>query len=50
MKDKKTLKKAKNIFKALKTDPNSVLFTEEKIDQTIEKILKNQNMKNIHCF
>ena len=30
MEDKKLLQKAKNIFTSLKTDPNSVLFSEEK--------------------
>ena len=39
MEDKKTLKKAKNIFRALKTDPNSVLFSEEKIDNRLLKKL-----------
>ena len=36
----KTLKKAKNIFTALKTDPNSILFSEEKIDNRLLKKLQ----------
>ena len=39
MKDKKLLQKAKNIFTSLKTDPNSVLFSEEKIDGRLLKTL-----------
>ena len=35
MEDKKLLQKAKNIFTSLKTDPNSVLFSEEKIDSRL---------------
>ena len=38
--EKKVLQKAKNIFKNLKTDPNSVQFSEEKIDNRIVKNLK----------
>ena len=38
MEDKKTLKKAKNIFKVLTTDSNSVLFAQEKIGN---RLLKN---------
>ena len=38
--EKKLLQKAKNIFKNLKTDPNSVLFSEEKIDSRLLKKLK----------
>ena len=37
MEDKKTLKNAKNIFKSLKTDPNSVLFPREKIENRLSK-------------
>ena len=37
---KKFLLKAKNLFKNLKTDPNSVLFSEEKIDNRLLKKLK----------
>ena len=41
MEDKKLLQKAKNIFASLKTDPNSVLFTEERIDKRLLKKFKN---------
>ena len=37
---KKFLLKAKNLFKNLKTDPNSVLFSEEKIDNRLLKKAK----------
>ena len=37
MDNKKLFKKAKNIFTSLKTDPSSVLFSEEKIDSTLKK-------------
>ena len=37
---KKFLLKAKNLIKNLKTDPNSVLFSEEKIDNRLLKKLK----------
>ena len=40
MEDKNTLKKTKNIFKSLKTDPNSILFAEEKIDNRLLKEFK----------
>ena len=40
MEDKKLLQKAKNIFTSLKTDPNSVLFSEEKIDSRLLKKFK----------
>ena len=40
MDDKKLFKKAKNIFTSLKTDPSSVLFSEEKIDSRLLKKLK----------
>ena len=40
--EKKVLQKAKNIFKNLKTDPNSVQFSEEKIDN---RLVKNQKKK-----
>ena len=39
MEDKKLLQKAKNIFTSLKTDPNCVLFSEEKIDSRLLKKL-----------
>ena len=38
--EKKLLQKAKNIFKNLNTDPNSVLFSDEKIDNRLIKKLK----------
>ena len=40
MDNKKLFKKAKNIFTSLKTDPSSVLFSEEKIDSKLLKKLK----------
>ena len=40
MEDKKILKKAKNIFKELKADPNSTLLSEEKIDNRLLKKLQ----------
>ena len=49
--EKKVLQKVKNIFKNLKTDPNSVQFSEEKIDNRIVKNLKkNQDMQKILYF
>ena len=36
----KTLQEAKKIFEKLKTDPKSVLFSEEKIDKRLLKKLK----------
>ena len=38
--EKKLLQKAKNIFKNLTTDPNSILFSEKKIDNRLIKKLK----------
>ena len=43
MEDKKVLEEAKTIFNSLKTDPNSVLFSEEKNRQQI--IEKTKNIK-----
>ena len=40
MEDKKVLKEERTIFNSLKTDPNSVLFSEEKIDNRLLKKLK----------
>ena len=40
MEDKKLILKAVNIFTSLKTDSNSVLFSEEKIDERLLKKLK----------
>ena len=34
---KKLLQKVKNIFSGLKTDPNSLLFSDEKIDSRLLK-------------
>ena len=42
---KKVLKEARTIFSSLKTDPNSVLFSEEKIDNRLLK-----NLKKIKIF
>ena len=39
--DKKVLKEARTIFNSLKSDLNSVLFSEEKIDNRLLKKLKN---------
>ena len=45
--EKKLLQKAKNIFKNLKTESNSVLFSEEKIDnRLIKKLVKSKNAKD----
>ena len=41
MEDKKVLKEARTIFNSLKSDLNSVLFSEEKIDNRLLKKLKN---------
>ena len=41
MEDKKVLKEARTIFNSLKTDPSTVLFSEEKIDKRLLKKLKN---------
>ena len=35
--DKKLIHKARDMFTSLKTDPNSVLFSEEKIDERLFK-------------
>ena len=40
MKNKKILKEARTIFNNLETYPNSVLFSEERIDQRLSKKLK----------
>ena len=44
MEDKKVLKEARTIFNSLKSDLNSVLFSEEKIDNRLLKKLKNRNI------
>ena len=51
MEDKTLIQKARNIFTSLDTDPNSVLFSEEKKDKrSLKKNLKNQNMlKALSC-
>ena len=44
---KKYLKKAKNIFTALKTDPNGILLSEEKIDnRLLKKLQKSKQEKD----
>ena len=43
----KTLQETKNIFEKLKTDPKSVLFSEEKIDKQLLKKLKI--VRTIYC-
>ena len=40
MEDKKLLKESRTVFTNLKTDPNSVLFSEEKIGNRLVKKLK----------
>ena len=45
--EKKFLQKAKNIFKNLKTDPNSILFSEEKIDNRLVKKLKKSKYATV---
>ena len=40
MEDKKVLKRARNLFVKLKTDPVSVLFSEELLDNQLLKNLK----------
>ena len=40
MDNEELFKKAKNIFTSLKTDPSSVLFSEEKIDSRLLKRIK----------
>ena len=35
MEDKKVLKEARTIFNSLKTDPNNVLFLEEKMNNRL---------------
>ena len=46
MEDKNTLKKTKNISKSLKTDPNSILFAEEKIDNRLLNRKLDKHMKD----
>ena len=40
MEDNKLTQKTRNIFTNLKTDPNSILFSEEKINERLFKKLK----------
>ena len=40
MEDKKVLKEARTISNSLETDPNSALFSQEKIDNRLLKKLK----------
>ena len=48
MEDKNFLKQAKSILSSLKTDPNSVLFSEEQIDKwLLKKLNKFKYKKNI---
>ena len=47
MEDKKLLKEARTIFSNLKTDPNSALFSEEKIgNRLVKKLKKWKYLKN----
>ena len=48
--DKKLIQKARNIFTNLKTDPNSVLFSEEKIHQRLFKKLKKSKYDKDSLF
>ena len=45
MEDKIFLKQAKRIFSSLKTDPNSVLLSEEQIDKRLLKKSKKSKYK-----
>ena len=48
MEDKEVLKEAKTIFNSLKTDRNSVSFSEEKIDmRLLEKTKKIEMFKGL---
>ena len=47
MEDTKFLKKVRNIFKSLKIDPSSVLFSQEKIDiRFLKKLKKSKYSKD----
>ena len=51
MEDKKFSKQARSIFSSLKTDPNSVLFSEEQIDKRLlKKLKKSKYEKNNHLL
>ena len=46
MENKKILKEARTVFNNLKTDPNSVFFSEERIDQRLlKKLEKSKDLK-----
>ena len=45
MEDENFLKQAKSIFSSLKTDPNSVLFSEEEIGKWLLKKLKKSKYR-----
>ena len=46
----KTLQEAKNIFEKLKTDPKSLLFSEEKIDKRMLKKVGNRRTVGTTCW
>ena len=47
MENKKILKEARTAFNNLKTDPNSVFFSEERIDQRLlKKLEKSKYLKD----
>ena len=50
MEDKIFLKQAKRIFSSLKTDPNSVLLSEEQIDKRLLKKSKKSKYKKGHSI
>ena len=51
MEDKKVLQKDRTIFNSLKTDPNSVLFSKEKIDNRLLKELnKSKYVKDFELL
>ena len=56
MENKKVLKEARTIFNNLKTDPNSVLFSEERTDQRLLKkpekieVFKGLSATKTHTF
>ena len=47
--EKKLLQKARNMFSSLKTDPSSVLFSDEKIVTRYLKNFENQNTSKTPC-
>ena len=51
MEDKKVLQKDRTIFNSLKTDPNSALFSKEKIDNRLLKELnKSKYVKDFELL